>query len=97
MKFSSKKQGYQSSRYHLKGKDDLSIIEKVSKIKRVSVEVKTMTSMANEEWKQKFPQVLGPLDYLTGLLYSVYEIDIGYCFLTNGVIWYLFKDGYISS
>ena len=33
LKFSSKKQGYQSSRYHLKGKDDLSIIEKVSKIK----------------------------------------------------------------
>ena len=56
LKFSSKKQSFQSHRYHLKGKDDLSIIiiEIDSKIKRASIEIKTMATMNHESWQQKF-------------------------------------------
>ncbi|CAG8597415.1 5377_t:CDS:2, partial [Paraglomus occultum] len=69
--------------YHLKGKDDLPIIEIDSKIKRASIEIKTMATMNNEAWQRKFSQVLGPLDFLTSSLSQVYEVEAGYCIIHN--------------
>nr|CAG8475311.1 173_t:CDS:2 [Entrophospora candida] len=84
--WNDRKQSYKSNRYKLVGKDDLSVIEKLSHRKRIPIEVKTISSMDNDQRKTKITQIIGPMDSLLAEL-DFFGIKEGYVLLSNGSVW----------
>ncbi|CAJ0640337.1 5354_t:CDS:2, partial [Entrophospora sp. SA101] len=88
--WNDRKQSYKSKNYRLVGRYDLSVLEKITYRKRILLEIKTVISMENDQWKMKIAQVIGPMDSLLEEL-DHFGIRVGYVLLSNGSIWYLFK------
>ena len=69
----------------------MQITERNSLVKRATVEMKALNTLDAGAWRKRLPQVLGPLDDLVENLERCFQMNIGYCILTNGLVWFLFK------
>ncbi|CAJ0826616.1 2231_t:CDS:2 [Entrophospora sp. SA101] len=67
------------------------ITERNSLVKRATVEMKALNTLDAGAWRKRLPQVLGSLDDLVENLEHCFQMNIGYCILTN-VLKHLFNN-----